>query len=142
MNPELFEAAVERVFRAGAVDVTLRPIQMKKNRPAVRLGCVVPGEAKDRAIEAILRETTSFGVRYWPAERKVLVRELVAQRVRRGSLVYKVGFDAKGRPMKAVPEHETVAALARKTRRPLPEVYAEAIGASRRLLGGRRSKTP
>lgn len=133
MNPELFENAMEKIFAAGAVDGTLTPVQMKKNRPGVRLSCIAPAGVKEGVIDVILAETTTFGVRYWPLERKMLTRELVKGKVKRGSIAFKIGRDAKGRIVKAMPEFEDVKKLARKTRRPLPEVYAEALAASLKL---------
>jgi pyridinium-3,5-bisthiocarboxylic acid mononucleotide nickel chelatase len=141
MNPEFAGYAMERLFAAGAQDVTFLPIQMKKDRPALRLSCIVPWEAKDRAIDAMLRETTTFGVRYWPAERRVLTRELSTERVRRERLTFKVGFDPDGKAVKAMPEFEGLRKLARRTHRPLPELYAEALAEGRRLIA-RRRKTP
>lgn len=134
MNPQLFEPVMERLFAAGAVDISLAAIQMKKNRPGIRLSCVAPDAVKDRAIEILLHETTTFGVRYWPVERKVLTRELVTERVRRGKLTFKIGRDAKGRVVKAMPEYEAVKQLARREHRPFLEVHHEAMAGARKLV--------
>ncbi len=134
MNPQLFEPAMEKLFAAGAVDITLAAIQMKKNRPGIRIGCVAPAAVRERAVGILLNETTTFGVRFWPVERKVLVRELTEQRIKRGKLAFKLGRDAKGRVVKAIPEYEAVKRLAAKARRPLPEVYQEALAAAKSLL--------
>ncbi|MFA4874427.1 MAG: nickel pincer cofactor biosynthesis protein LarC [bacterium] len=134
MNPQLFDNAMKELFVAGAVDVTLQPIQMKKNRPGVRLSCIAPWDSKDRVIDAMLAETTTFGVRYWPAERKMLTREFVKAKVKKGSIVFKVGRDSKGRIVKAMPEFEDVKRLARKGRRPLMEVYFAALSEARKLV--------
>jgi hypothetical protein len=133
MNSELFGPLMEKLLRAGAADATLEPIQMKKGRPGIRLRCVSPWDFKDRLMDMILAETTTFGVRYWPVERKMLTREFVKGKVKHGSMTFKIGRDAKGRIVKAMPEFEDVKRLARKTRRPLPEVYAEALAASLKL---------
>jgi len=134
MNPELFDPIVSKLFKAGAVDVTLGHVQMKKNRPGVRLGAIAPWDLKDRIMDLILKETTTFGVRYWPAERKVLSRELKGERVRRGKVSFKIGRDAAGNVVKAMPEFEDVARLAKRSRRPVGELYAEAMGVSRKFL--------
>ncbi|MBN1283569.1 MAG: nickel pincer cofactor biosynthesis protein LarC [Proteobacteria bacterium] len=130
MNPELFDNAMQRMFAAGAVDVTLQPIQMKKNRPGVRLACVAPWAAKDRVIDAVLSETTTFGVRYWDVERRMLARELAKGRLKRGGISFKIGRDGSGRIVKAVPEHEDVKRIAKRQRRPLIDVYNEATAES------------
>lgn len=140
MSPELFEEAVAKVFAAGAVDVHLEPIQMKKGRPGVKLVAISPWSAKEATIGAILRETTSFGVRYWPAERKVLLRELVKEKIGLGGLSFKVGRDASGQIIKAMPEFEDVKKLARKKKRPLAEVYQEALAHANAItIRGRKS---
>lgn len=133
MNPQLFEAAMERCFAAGAVDVHLEPVQMKKGRPGIKLCALAPWAAKDAVIGAILVHTTSFGVRYWPVERQVLTRELVTKKVRRGTIAFKVGCDSSGRIVKVLPEYEGVKKLAQKTKRPLAECYQEALAVARRV---------
>jgi hypothetical protein len=134
MSPELFAPVVSKLFKAGAVDVTLGHVQMKKNRPGVRLAAIAPWDLRDRIIELILTETTTFGVRYWPAERKVLHRRIDRRKLKRGAVAFKLGMNESGRVIKAVPEFEDVARLARKGKRPAGDVYAEALAASRKLL--------
>jgi len=102
-------------------------VQMKKNRPGLKIVAIAPWRAKDAVIDAILAETTSFGVRYWPAERRVLSRELPVRQTRLGPIRYKMGFDRYGRPVKASPEYEDVKRVARKSKRPLVVVYQEAL---------------
>ena len=109
---------------------------MKKNRPGIRLAALSPWEKKDRVIETILAETTTFGVRYWPVERKVLTRELVKEKVKRGSITYKVGRDAKGRIVKAMPEYNDLKKLAKRSKRPLLDVYHEALARGREMIRG------
>ncbi len=122
MNPQLFENAVEKIFSAGAVDVALVPILMKKGRPGTRIEAIVPWARKEPVIDAILRETTSFGVRYYPVERRVLSRELSVIKRKTGSVTYKLGYDDAGRLVKAMPEYEDAKRLAKKLKRPLIEV--------------------
>lgn len=138
MNPELFDPVVTKLFKAGAVDVTLGHVQMKKNRPGIRLGCIAPWELRDRIMDVILEETTTFGVRYWPAERKVLLRELKREKIWRGKVNFKIGRDASGNVVKAMPEFEDVVKLAGKSKRPVGDIYAEALAVSRKLISKKR----
>jgi uncharacterized protein (TIGR00299 family) protein len=67
--------AMERLWAAGALDVYATPIQMKKNRAAIKLTALCH-EAQAAALEQILfAETGTLGVRRWTAERTILVRE-------------------------------------------------------------------
>ena len=72
---ELIGYCIERLWEAGALDVYTTAIQMKKNRPGVKLSVLCrPADAE--AMEAILfGETTTLGVRRWPAGRRVLPRQ-------------------------------------------------------------------
>jgi len=134
MNPEVYGHVTERCFAAGAVDVSLMAVQMKKGRPGTRVSCVVPWGRNDAVADTLLAETTTFGVRYWPAERRVLARELETRSVRRGRIRFKVGRDSEGRVVKAVPEYEDVRKLAKKQRRSLWEVHAEAMSEGLKLV--------
>lgn len=127
MNPQFFEYAIEKIFSAGAVDVDLAAIQMKKNRPGVRLTALAPWDKKDAVINSILKETTTFGVRYWPVERKMLTRELVVKKTKIGNVQFKIGFDASGNIVKAMPEYEDIKKIAKKKGRSIIEIYRTAL---------------
>ena len=66
--------AQDRLFALGALDVWCAPIQMKKNRPGVILSALVPQYLESAAVDVILRETTTLGVRSRPIERYVAER--------------------------------------------------------------------
>jgi hypothetical protein len=119
MNPQIFDYVMERLFDVGAVDVALQPIQMKKNRPAILLHCQAPWNKKDEAIDIILNETTTLGVRYYPVERKIFKREIKTVTSRLGKVHVKVVKDNQGRIVKLIPEYEDVKKIAKKSRLPL-----------------------
>jgi uncharacterized protein (TIGR00299 family) protein len=77
MSPQAFELAVERIFAAGALDVWTVPIGMKKQRPAVLLAALAPPSAAAACASAMLRETSSIGVRTRRESRLTLPREIV-----------------------------------------------------------------
>jgi hypothetical protein len=121
------------LFVAGALDVFTAPIQMKKNRPGVLLSVIAPAAAVGE-IEAILfRETQTFGVRKYKAERSKLEREAVEVQTPWGAVKGKRGW----RPGLEVfsPEYEDCARVARQHGVPLREVY-EVV---RRSAGERRA---
>ncbi|HEU5100148.1 MAG TPA: nickel pincer cofactor biosynthesis protein LarC, partial [Roseiflexaceae bacterium] len=70
--------AVERLFELGALDAWLAPIQMKKGRSATLLSALMPAELEGAAVELIMRETTTLGIRRRPLDRHVAERELVS----------------------------------------------------------------
>jgi pyridinium-3,5-bisthiocarboxylic acid mononucleotide nickel chelatase len=93
MSPELCAPAAEAIFAAGALDVWWSPITMKKGRPALLLSALATAEARPAVIAAILRETTTIGVRYALRQRAVLARRTVVVETRYGALPIKVAED-------------------------------------------------
>lgn len=134
MNPQLFDGVIDGLFAAGAVDVDLAAVQMKKNRPGIRLTALAPWERKESVIGVFLSKTTTFGVKYWPVDRRVLSRRLRAERVGRGSIRFKLGRNSDGEVVKAMPEYEDVKKLARKSKRPVADVYNEALVMAQKIL--------
>ena len=127
MSPELCGPASEAVFAAGALDVWWTPITMKKGRPALMLSALATEAARQAVITAILRETTTIGVRYAPRERTVLARTTVEVATRYGTIPVKVASD--GAIHNAAPEFEACAAAARQFAVPVKLVFAAALAA-------------
>lgn len=125
MNPQIYDYVMEKMFDAGASDVNLMPIQMKKMRPATRIHVVSPWDKKDALIDILLKETTTFGVRYFSVERKVLIRELATKRTKFGKVRFKIGLDASGRVIKKTPEYEDVLKIAKRTHQPLLKIIQD-----------------
>jgi uncharacterized protein (TIGR00299 family) protein len=74
MSPEYVAAARETLMAAGALDVTLTPIDMKKGRPGVRLEALVDEPSRAAVVDAFFSGTRTIGVRFWRVERAVLER--------------------------------------------------------------------
>lgn len=77
MGGEGFGYVQERLLEAGALDVWMTPIQMKKNRPAILLSALVKDGDADDAANVILRETSTLGVRRRAVERYTADREII-----------------------------------------------------------------
>jgi uncharacterized protein (TIGR00299 family) protein len=121
---EVIGYCLEQLFAAGALDVFSTPIQMKKNRPGVLLSVLAPASAVE-ALEAILfRETETFGVRRYVAQRSKLQREAVTLQTRWGPVKGKRGW-RDGGPVVLTPEYDDCARVAREHGVPLRQVYAE-----------------
>jgi len=140
MNPELYGHVMERLFGTGALDVFLTPIQMKKNRPAVKLSAIVRETDLSEVLDAFFEETTTLGVRLYEARRKKLSRENVVVETRYGRVGVKVG--KLGDVIKNIsPEYEDCRRIAEREDVPLREVYDEARRAIReRIHGGEKAE--
>ena len=119
--------AQERLFALGALDVWHTPIQMKKNRPGVILAALLPEELEAAAVELILRETPTLGIRRRAVERYAAHRETVVVETADGPVRVKVKYLA-GEAVAAAPEYEDCRRIALATGRPLGEVYREVGG--------------
>jgi uncharacterized protein (TIGR00299 family) protein len=128
MSPELCGHAMDAAFAAGAVDVWWTPVTMKKGRPALLVGALAAGDRRDAVVAALLRETTTIGVRFDPVERVVLPRELVEVATPFGAIRVKVARDGAA-VVNAAPEHDDCVAAAERHGVPLKAVYAAALAA-------------
>ncbi|MFP4624233.1 MAG: nickel pincer cofactor biosynthesis protein LarC [Gemmatimonadota bacterium] len=122
--PEYLAAARDSLLEAGALDVTVTRVDMKKGRPGMRLEALVGEASLDAVTAAFFRGTTSIGVRYWPVERVVLERseellEWRGQRIRVKRVVLPDGRERRK------PEFDDVMAAARATGLTPQEVRAE-----------------
>jgi uncharacterized protein (DUF111 family) len=125
MNPEFYECVAERLFAQGALDVTLTPLYMKKNRPANTLTVLAPLTAVATLSHLILQETSTFGVRVHEVWRHKLDRFHRQVETRYGSVPVKCGV-LDGRIVQAAPEYDACKRLAQALGIPVRLVYAEA----------------
>ncbi|MEN6559909.1 MAG: nickel pincer cofactor biosynthesis protein LarC [Acidobacteriota bacterium] len=124
-TPQLLAHFLERALEEGALDATLSAVVMKKNRLGTKLSLLVESARLDDLIEAVFRETTSIGVRYYPVGRRVLEREVRTVRVDGRKIGVKVARLA-GRTVNVQPEYDDLVAAARRTGRPLKEIARRA----------------
>ncbi len=125
-TPQLLAHFLERALEEGALDATLSPVVMKKNRLGTKLSLLVESGRMDALIEAVFRETTSIGLRYYPVGRRVLDREIRDVRVGGEKVGLKVAA-LGGRTVNVQPEYEDLLKAARKTGRPLKEIAHAAV---------------
>ncbi|MCH2675096.1 MAG: nickel pincer cofactor biosynthesis protein LarC [Dehalococcoidia bacterium] len=123
----------ERLFSIGALDVWNTPIQMKKNRPGTVLSVIVSKDKEREAVELILKETPTLGVRTRPIDRYVAGRQMVTVETDLGSITVKTKL-LDGQPISASPEPDEVRRIALETQTPFQEVYQIATEAARRQL--------
>lgn len=128
MTPELLAPVIDRGLAAGALDVHLAPIQMKKGRPAWRLTVLAPPERRDALAELVFRETTTFGVKVETVERLCLARRFDTVQTPWGAVQVKIGLWGE-EVLRATPEFEDCRRLAEGCGVPLPAVFAAAQAA-------------
>ena len=133
MNPQVYSFVMERAFALGALDVFMIPAQMKKDRPGVLLTVLCRPETVDAAIEMLLVETTTLGVRYYEARRRVLERTIETIETEYGPVRIKVARDG-ARTLHFQPEYEDCARVAVSANVPLLEVHGAAAAAYRNRL--------
>jgi pyridinium-3,5-bisthiocarboxylic acid mononucleotide nickel chelatase len=122
MNPEILGYLMERLTAHGALDVAFSPLQMKKNRPGVKLTILSPRANLDDLASMVLAETTTAGVRYYPVDRMMLERRKEERETSLGKVSVKV-FLEEGRPLRIAPEFEECRRIAKQTGMLLIEVY-------------------
>ena len=122
MSGELLGGLMERLFAAGALDVSYTPMQMKKNRPATMIMVVCPLEKGNELAYILLRETTTLGVRIQQVQRLKAQRTPQEIDTPLGSMLIKVkrlGTDV----VSASPEYEECQRVAHEHNMPLADVY-------------------
>ncbi len=97
MSPEEWEAATQRIFAAGALDVSMTPRIMKKGRPGVGIKAVCSSESLDTVVSAVLEHTTSIGARYYALSRRVLERREFTVETKYGKVAIKEVVSPAGR---------------------------------------------
>jgi len=132
MTPELAAAAVESLWKAGALDVFQSAVQMKKNRAGFILHTLARAEDAERLAQLVLKETTAFGVRMYAATRLKLRRRTVELETLYGMVTIKIGEDGAG-ILKHTPEYESCREVARASGVSVQEVYGAALQAAREL---------
>ncbi len=121
MNPEIFGYLADRIFEAGAKDVYMSPVYMKKGRPGTLLSVLIDESIRDVVLEMLFSETTTLGVRIISVLRKKLKRESKTIETEFGPVRVKVSR-INGRERYA-PEFDDCARIAAEKGIPLLAVY-------------------
>jgi hypothetical protein len=128
MSPQLFGPVSERLFAAGALDVFLTAVQMKKGRPGTLVTILAPVDRRETLTDIVFRETTTLGVRYQPAWRDTLDRRWEEVAIEGGTVRIKIA-SRRGEVLNASPEFEDCVRVAASAGRPVKLVQAEALRA-------------
>jgi pyridinium-3,5-bisthiocarboxylic acid mononucleotide nickel chelatase len=124
MNPEFYDYIIDSLFAAGAKDVYITPIIMKKSRPAVTLSVLCSPDAEGRVNEILFRETSTIGVRKYQVEKTMLDRKIENIKTRFGEVRVKSAY-YRGECIKSKPEYDDCIKIAREQGIPVNQVYRE-----------------
>lgn len=137
---EIMGYLLDKLMGEGAIDVSIIPVFMKKNRPGCILKVIADRINVDHLVRVIMEETGSLGVRVCACERRALLREiipleLVVEGVKE-TIRIKVSRDVGGRVVQIKPEYEDVRRVAEKTGKPFRHIARIVEACARRLLTG------
>jgi uncharacterized protein (TIGR00299 family) protein len=130
LNPELYEHVMERLFAAGARDVCLIPLQMKKNRPGIMLWLLGEITDSEKLSAIIFTETSTLGIRSYAVTRTALPRESREVATAYGAVRVKLAHGPDGR-VQVAPEYDDCKRVAQERDIPLKMVYEAAVYAAR-----------
>jgi uncharacterized protein (TIGR00299 family) protein len=122
MNPEFFDYISDKLFSAGASDVFLSNIIMKKGRPGIVLHVICETETAEQVKNIIFTESTSLGVRTFPFRKDTLSRKFETFSTAFGEVNIKRSY-YKGKEVSAKPEYDDCRRIASEKDIPVKEVY-------------------
>ena len=134
MSPVLVGALLEDLMAAGALDVSVTPILMKKGRPGHALTLICEPDRQYAMAAAILERSTTLGLRISHVERVISGRRVMSVMTRWGQARVKVK-EAAGRPIDVTAEYEDVRKLAHDAGADVRLVARSAEAAARIELG-------
>jgi uncharacterized protein (TIGR00299 family) protein len=131
ISAEIIAHCTTLVAEAGALDVYTTAIQMKKNRPGVKMTVLCLPHLANKLEKIIFRETSTLGVRRWLASRHKLERQPQSVETKWGPIAGKLAFLGDG-TQSFSPEFEACKQVAAQQNVPVKDVYEEACRAFER----------
>jgi uncharacterized protein (TIGR00299 family) protein len=120
-SPQVLGYTLERLLEAGALDASISPLQMKKNRPGALLRVIAKPEDQEKLARIVFAETSTLGLRIYAAERRVEARRVVEVETSFGTVRGKVSGHGS-----FAPEYDDCKAIAARTGTPLRAIFAAA----------------
>ena len=125
-SPQVLGYALDRLIEAGALDVSLSPLQMKKNRPGLLVTILCDPTHVSRLTDLLFSETTTIGVRMHDVRRRTLARDFLTVETGFGEVRMKISR-LNGSVLNATPEYDDCQRIATEKHLPLKDVLAAAI---------------
>ncbi|HQI22800.1 MAG TPA: DUF111 family protein, partial [Candidatus Saccharicenans sp.] len=119
--PQVLGHFLDKALNSGALETYLTPVVMKKSRPGTKLTVLVEADKIETLIEAIFRETTTIGLRYFPVARRTLQRTITEVRLGSHRIRIKEAFLGEER-INIQPEYEDCRRAAEALNLPLKKV--------------------
>jgi uncharacterized protein (TIGR00299 family) protein len=144
MNPQLYDQMMTHLFDAGALDVTLTPTMMKRNRPGIIVSVVAWPKDLQTLTTILLSETSTLGVRIQELSRAIVPRRIQSVRLPNGSVRVKIADFGNGQ-VKITPEYRDCAALAERTKQPIQAIIdlaRQTFIETKKAKAASRSKNP
>ncbi len=132
MTAELAAHVKTKLLEAGALDVWLENIQMKKDRPALKISILCPISELERLAGILFTESSTIGLRYYSVGRIEMSREMKTVKTPYGEVRVKIGRGLGA--VNVAPEFEDCRLLAEKSGVPLKQIMASACALSQKLI--------
>jgi len=120
LNPQIFDHLLNSLFTAGALDVFIVPVLMKKNRPGNLLSVLCKNDLSEKLCDIIFSETSTAGIRFRSQERYILARSIKPVETEYGKIRVKILSLKDG--IKIQPEYDDCAGAAQEYKVPLAKV--------------------
>ncbi|MCF8369744.1 MAG: nickel pincer cofactor biosynthesis protein LarC [Bacteroidales bacterium] len=124
-NPEFFDHIMTLLFEKGALDVWMDSIQMKKNRPAIKLSVLCKPNNVSEMKRIIFTESNSIGLREALIMRHSLPRKIIKVETKYGPVNVKIAHFEGNK--KVIPEYEDCKLLSRKNGVSITDTFHQAI---------------
>lgn len=126
MNPEFCDYISESLFMAGASDVYISDIIMKKGRPGIVINVICEKELAETVKKILFTESTTLGIRSFTFRKDTLSREFAIVNTEFGDVKFKRSF-YKGKEVSCKPEYEDCKKIATEKGLPVKDVYNRLI---------------
>ncbi|MBV8773401.1 MAG: nickel pincer cofactor biosynthesis protein LarC [Deltaproteobacteria bacterium] len=133
LNPQIYDHVCERLFGAGARDVTITSTIMKKGRPGVILSVLVEHALREQIANVVFAETSTIGLRFHSISRLKLPRRILSVETRFGPIRVKVSGVGSS-PLTITPEYGDCHQAALTNEVPLKLVMDEARAAAQQAV--------
>ena len=131
LNPEFYDHVISELMNAGAADVYLTAVQMKKNRPGTLLSILCGTGDRAKMSEILFRETSTIGIRYSAVQREELSRRIESVNTAFGTIRVKIAGRDQSQ-LNIAPEYDDCSRAAAEHGVPVKMVYQAALVAAHR----------